>query len=434
MNSRGRHEQAIAAWIVSAAGSLEKALWDLLIWNTDEFNFVRLPNNFTTGSSLMPQKQNPDVLELARGRCRELRGLAALLSHLSGGLPSSYHRDQQFSKAPFLKIVVKGEQLFDVVTRLLPRLEINEQACASACSEEIHAANDECAWRRKECRSALLTRRSRGNCRTELSATPVNASSAVPETGQLALRKLAVALADSKNWIGDRRRFLSPLPNVSSIGHEHSPSHSARLFRRTGYFVLCSLAARTGTRGPYGHVDTGGFGDAELERIEKLARQLGAESHTTINARDELFRDYLRFLIAGNALRGGMYPLSVSAERVCQARGVVRHARQINAFAIAHGSTGAGNDQVRFDVAFRALAPEFEILTPIRDLALSRAEERAFLSARGFTFPEKVEQYSLNQGMWVRVLAERRHMTPGSIRPTRLILEGKLIRRFQRAL
>jgi argininosuccinate synthase len=147
-------------------------------------------------------------------------------------------------------------------------------------------------------------------------------------------------------------------------------------------------------------VDTGGFGDAELARIGKLARELGAESHTTINVREELFCNYLRFLIAGNVLRGGLYPLSVSAERVCQARGVVSHARQINAVALAHGSTGAGNDQVRFDVAFRALAPELEVLTPIRDLALSRAEERAFLSARGFTFPEKVARYSINQGMW----------------------------------
>jgi argininosuccinate synthase len=147
-------------------------------------------------------------------------------------------------------------------------------------------------------------------------------------------------------------------------------------------------------------VDTGGFDDAELARIEVLARELGAESHTTINARDELFRDYLRFLLAGNVLRGGLYPLSVSAERVCQARRVVSHARQINAGALAHGSTGAGNDQVRFDVAFRALAPELEVLTPIRDLALSRTEERAFLSARGFTFPEKLEQYSINEGMW----------------------------------
>jgi argininosuccinate synthase len=147
-------------------------------------------------------------------------------------------------------------------------------------------------------------------------------------------------------------------------------------------------------------VDTGGFADAELARIEKLAFELGAESHTTVNARDELFRDYLRFLLAGNVLRGGLYPLSVSAERVCQARRVVCHARQINAVALAHGSTGAGNDQVRFDVAFRTLAPELEVLTPIRDLALSRTEERAFLSARGFTFPQKVEQYSINEGMW----------------------------------
>jgi len=147
-------------------------------------------------------------------------------------------------------------------------------------------------------------------------------------------------------------------------------------------------------------VDTGGFSDAELPRIEKLACELGAESHTTIDARDELFRDYLRFLLAGNVLRGGVYPLSVSAERVCQARRVVSHARQITAVALAHGSTGAGNDQVRFDVAFRTLAPELEVLTPIRALALSRAEERAFLSARGFTFPEKIEQYSINEGMW----------------------------------
>lgn len=147
-------------------------------------------------------------------------------------------------------------------------------------------------------------------------------------------------------------------------------------------------------------IDTGGFDHTELESIEKLARRLGVASHTSINARDELFRDYLRFLIAGNVLRGAMYPLSVSAERVCQARGVVNHARQINAVAIAHGSTGAGNDQVRFDVAFRALAPELKILAPIRDLALSRGEERAFLLARGVTFPEKLEQYSINQGMW----------------------------------
>jgi argininosuccinate lyase len=210
MNSRGRHEQAIAAWIVSATGILEKALWDLLIWSTDEFNFVRLPDTFTTGSSLMPQKQNPDVLELARGRCRELRGLAALLSHLAGGLPSSYHRDQQLLKAPFLEIVAKGEQLFDVVTRLLPGLEINEQACATACSEEVHAASEAC----RLAAEGMPFRAAYAQVARQLQdgtfrPVAVIASSAVPEAGQLDLTEIAVTLAESKNWIGDRRRFLT---------------------------------------------------------------------------------------------------------------------------------------------------------------------------------------------------------------------------------
>ncbi len=147
-------------------------------------------------------------------------------------------------------------------------------------------------------------------------------------------------------------------------------------------------------------VNTGGFDAAELQRIEELAGKLGAASHRTIDAREELFRDYIRFLLFGNVLRGSLYPLSVSAERVCQARRVVGYAQEIGAGALAHGSTGAGNDQVRFDVAFRTLAPGLEILTPIRDLAPTRAEERAYLDARGFQFPEKVEQYSFNEGMW----------------------------------
>jgi argininosuccinate lyase len=210
MNSRGRHEQAIAAWIVSAAGTLEKALWDLLIWSTDEFNFVRLPNNFTTGSSLMPQKQNPDVLELARGRCRELRGLAALLSHLCGGLPSSYHRDQQLSKAPFLEIVAKGEQLFDVVTRLLPGLEINEQACLRACSEEVHAASEAC----RMAAEGMPFRAAYAQVARQLQdgsfrPVAVTASRAGSEAAQRALTELAVTLADSKDWISDRRHLLS---------------------------------------------------------------------------------------------------------------------------------------------------------------------------------------------------------------------------------
>lgn len=147
-------------------------------------------------------------------------------------------------------------------------------------------------------------------------------------------------------------------------------------------------------------VNTGGFSADELKRIENLSPKLGASEHRTVDARMELFERYLRYLIYGNVLRGNLYPLSVSAERVCQAAAVVKMARQMGATALAHGSTGAGNDQVRFDVAFRALAPELELITPIRTLAMSRAEERAFLQRHGFEFPEKTEHYSVNEGMW----------------------------------
>ncbi|NLF06969.1 MAG: argininosuccinate synthase, partial [Pirellulaceae bacterium] len=113
-------------------------------------------------------------------------------------------------------------------------------------------------------------------------------------------------------------------------------------------------------------VQTGGFDAGELAAIERRARQLGAVEHVAIDARDELFNDYLRFLIYANALRGGVYPLCVSAERVVQAKRVAQYADAISADAIAHGSTGAGNDQVRFDAAFRVLAPGATVLTPIR--------------------------------------------------------------------
>jgi argininosuccinate synthase len=147
-------------------------------------------------------------------------------------------------------------------------------------------------------------------------------------------------------------------------------------------------------------VNTGGFSPEELARIEAASPRLGAVSHTTVDARAGLFEGYLRYLVYGNVLRGQMYPLSVSAERVCQARAVAELAKEMGAAAIAHGSTGAGNDQVRFDVAFRALAPELEILTPIRDLGLSRAEEMAYCAERGVVFPEKTKDYSINEGMW----------------------------------
>jgi argininosuccinate synthase len=147
-------------------------------------------------------------------------------------------------------------------------------------------------------------------------------------------------------------------------------------------------------------VDTGGFPPAELARIEAMSATLGARAHRTIDARGVLFDRYLRYLLAGNVLRGNAYPLSVSAERVAQAVAVVELAIEIGATALAHGSTGAGNDQVRFDVAFRALAPTLEIITPIRSLRLSRQQETNWLAERGVTIPAKTTQYSVNEGMW----------------------------------
>jgi argininosuccinate synthase len=147
-------------------------------------------------------------------------------------------------------------------------------------------------------------------------------------------------------------------------------------------------------------VNTGGFDAAELSRIEASARRLGVTQHLTIDARQELWDDYLRYLLFGNVLRGQLYPLSVSAERVCQAKRVAQAANELGASAIAHGSTGAGNDQVRFDVAFRALCPDKELITPIRELALSREDETRWLAERGVEIPAKTTLYSVNEGMW----------------------------------
>ncbi|MDQ6860030.1 MAG: lyase family protein [Verrucomicrobiota bacterium] len=205
MNSRGRHEQALAAWIVSAAGTLEKALCDLLLWSTDEFGFVRLPDAFTTGSSLMPQKRNPDVLELARGRCRKLRGLAALLAQLSGGLPSSYHRDHQLLKAPFLEIVRDGEELFQIVARLIPALEVNEATSAAACTPEIYAAREACrlAADGKPFRDAYAEV-AEGIARGTYVAADEEGS-----TNDLALEELRAQLAQTETWLSARREFLT---------------------------------------------------------------------------------------------------------------------------------------------------------------------------------------------------------------------------------
>ncbi len=147
-------------------------------------------------------------------------------------------------------------------------------------------------------------------------------------------------------------------------------------------------------------VQTGGFDGDELRTIEGRAQQAGAAHWRLIDARAALFRDTLRYLIFANALRGEVYPLCVSAERFVQARACAEYARSVAAAALVHGSTGAGNDQVRFDSAFRILAPEIALLAPIREQALSREQERAYLEQRGVHVPAKTTAYSVNRGLW----------------------------------
>jgi argininosuccinate synthase len=147
-------------------------------------------------------------------------------------------------------------------------------------------------------------------------------------------------------------------------------------------------------------VNTGGFTPAELAEIESTALALGVEKHTTIDETEAFYNECLRFLIYGNILRNGSYPLSVSAERVFQAIAIARYARENKADYIAHGSTGAGNDQVRFDTAFNILLPEVPVLTPIRENTLSRDAEIEFLRHHGINKDWTKAQYSINKGLW----------------------------------
>jgi argininosuccinate synthase len=148
------------------------------------------------------------------------------------------------------------------------------------------------------------------------------------------------------------------------------------------------------------YVDTGGASAAELAAIRAQAEAVGAEKHHEVDARQAVFDRFVRYLIQGNVLRGEVYPLSVAAERTQQAISVVEVARSIGAAAVAHGSTGAGNDQIRFDIALRVLAPELGIETPIRDESLSRERTIAYLESKGLPVPPKASAYSVNKGLW----------------------------------
>jgi argininosuccinate synthase len=147
-------------------------------------------------------------------------------------------------------------------------------------------------------------------------------------------------------------------------------------------------------------VDTGGFDAAELKRIEARSQELGAVAHHTIDGLGELFDDWIRWIIASNYQKGGVYPLCVGVERVVQARHLVEIARQTGAKAVAHGSTGAGNDQIRFDVVLRTLAPDLEIYAPIRTLGWDRDQEADYLQGKGVHVELATRRYSINAGLW----------------------------------
>ncbi|WP_210466373.1 argininosuccinate synthase [Rufibacter roseolus] len=175
-------------------------------------------------------------------------------------------------------------------------------------------------------------------------------------------------------------------------------------------------------------VNTGGFSEEELAEIARRAENLGVAHHVTLDETDNYYLSCLKYLIFGNVLKNNTYPLSVSAERISQAVAIAKYAQEIGAEAVAHGSTGAGNDQVRFDMVFNILVPNVQVITPIRDLKLSREEEIAYLKERGVEMDFQKAQYSINKGIWGTSVGGKETLTshqalPESAYPTQLSKE-----------
>ena len=146
--------------------------------------------------------------------------------------------------------------------------------------------------------------------------------------------------------------------------------------------------------------NTGGFSAEELKNIEARALALGAKAHATLDITQEYYEKSIKYMIFGNVLRNGTYPISVSSERTFQAIAIINYAKSIGAAAVAHGSTGAGNDQVRFDLTFQILAPEIKIIAPTRDMTLTRDYEINYLKEHGYVADFKKMEYSINKGLW----------------------------------
>lgn len=177
-------------------------------------------------------------------------------------------------------------------------------------------------------------------------------------------------------------------------------------------------------------VDTGGFDQDELENIRDRALKMGSKSHVCLDMTKRYYEECVRYLIFGNVLKNQTYPLSVSAERAFQAMAIAEYSKNIGATHIAHGSTGAGNDQVRFDLIFRILCPEIEIVTPIRDLKLSREEEVEYLQKNGVEGNWEKAAYSINKGLWGTSVGGKETLTsnqylPEDAFPTQLTKTGE---------
>jgi argininosuccinate synthase len=176
--------------------------------------------------------------------------------------------------------------------------------------------------------------------------------------------------------------------------------------------------------------NTGGFSKAELAAIEKKAYSLGVKSHKMIDVTNEYYNKGIRYMVYGNVLRNNTYPISVSSERIFQALAVIEYAKSIGATHVAHGSTGAGNDQIRFDLAFEVLAPEIRIITPTRDLELSREAEINYLREHGVVDNFEKMAYSVNKGLWGTSIGGKETLQsdktlPEEAYPTHLQKEGE---------
>ncbi len=164
--------------------------------------------------------------------------------------------------------------------------------------------------------------------------------------------------------------------------------------------------------------NTGGFSDEELKAIEERAYKLGAVKHVTLDVTNEYYEKCIRYMVFGNVLRNNTYPISVSSERAFQAIATINYAKEIGAGYIAHGSTGAGNDQIRFDLTFQVLAPEIEIITPTRDLLLSRQQEIDYLKKFGYEADFAKMDYSINQGLWGTSVGGKETLKSGTNLPS----------------